>query len=548
MISIGVDIGSFSIKIAEIESTSKSYVIRNLQEIPLTLDLTKDKKIEIIDTIRTLFTRYDLEKTQFVFALPQKSISMRLLQFPFRERFKVQKAVASQLEDDLPFSQDDAIFETKIVRFKGKGSDVLAMAAPKDRVGEVLSMAHDCGVDPTLISAESLALGNLFERWSEPPPESAEFAHDIPAPRNADLILNIGHLNSQLLVFCEGIMIGARNIDWGGKNMADAIGAKYGMNYIQAVRELQLKGFLLMEKGQGTKEQLAFSQTIEKSLQELVASMRLKMFELQSEFNLQWSKGLMLGGGSLLKNLGAFLTMCFEMPFNRYKQFEIHPAVNFETTAHLESVTGVAIGLALEALKRPRNPAPNFLKGEFAQQSHFFETLWQKWGYSAQLLGTAFIFLIIFAIARESLSQRLLDESDRVLRLQAESIAGLKGKRGGNDNIRKFLSNVEKDARNRKQAEKVTHLNSALDMLNLISAQLPPGAILPLEIKRISIDNEVAEVHGYTGSVAGVQRVQAVLQKVSSTGKAEAIQSRISTPPGQTPFAFRLNIQRYAGG
>ena len=99
MISVGVDIGAFSIKIAEVEATSKSYAIRRLQEFPLSLDLTKDKKIEIIDTLRTLFSQYDLDQTQFIFAVPQRAVSVHYLRLPFRERFKVQKAIIAQLED-----------------------------------------------------------------------------------------------------------------------------------------------------------------------------------------------------------------------------------------------------------------------------------------------------------------------------------------------------------------------------------------------------------------------------------------------------------------
>ena len=75
MMSVGVDIGSYSIKVAEVEITSKSYIIRKVYEFPLSLDLTKDKKIEIIDTLRTLFQQYNFEKTHFVFAVPQKSVS-----------------------------------------------------------------------------------------------------------------------------------------------------------------------------------------------------------------------------------------------------------------------------------------------------------------------------------------------------------------------------------------------------------------------------------------------------------------------------------------
>ena len=545
---VGVDIGSFSIKIAEVESTSKSYAIRRLEEFPLSLDLTKDKKIEIIDTLRTVFAQYDMERTQFVFAVPQKSVSLRMLDFPFRERFKVQKAVVSQLEDDLPFSQEDAVFETKIVRYSGKGSQVLAMAVPKEKVGDALNLANDCGIHPVIISSESMALNNLFENWANPPPEMPPVAEEIPAPKMADVILNLGHMTSQMLVIADGVLVAVRSIDWGGKNLADAIGAKYSLNYLQAMRELQSKGFLLLEKGQGTKDQIVFSQTLEKSILDLVGALRLKMLELQSEMGLTWGKGFMTGGVAQLKNLGAYLTQSFEIPFNRYKQFEQHPAFAFEATPHLETVSGVAVGLALEALRRPRNPATNFMKGEFAQQSDYFKNLWERWGYTAQLGATAFAILLVFGIVRESLSLHLLEESENVLKRQAEAIAGLKGRRASNEGVRKFINSVEKDAKNRKQAEKVVRINSALDVLNLLSAALPGGANLPLEIKRLSIRNDIAEVHGYTNTAADVGRVQQALQKISTNGRAEPITSQFQKPEGKTPFAFRIHVQRFSAG
>lgn len=549
MISIGVDIGTYSIKIAEVESTARSYVIRRVQEFPLSLDLTKDKKIEIIDTLRTLFAQVNADKTHFVFSIPQSAVSMRLLHFPFRERFKIQKSVAGTLEDDLPFSQEDAVFDIKVVRFLGKGADVMAMAAPKERVGETLNLGHDCGVEPALISTDSVALSNLFERWTDAPPEVPQVEQEIPSPRSADVVLNIGHLTSQLLVYSDGIMIGARAIEWGARNMADAIAAKYGLNYLQGMRELQLKGFLLLEKGVGTKEQLAFSQTIEKSLQDLVAQMRLKMFEMQSEMNLQWTRGLMTGGGSLLKNLGPYMTQNFEIPFNRYKQFESHPAVAFEFSPQLESTTAVAVGLAIEGLKRPRNPATNFLKGEFAQQTHFFESMWNKWGHAAQLAGTAFLLLVVYGMVRESLSIRLVEESDRALIAQAEAIAGLKGKKASANNVQKFLNNVDREAKNRKAAQKVVRINSALDILNKISAAIPPTAQLNMEIKRISIENDSVEVHGYSGSAADNTRISALLAKLSSDGKiAPLTSSNIKVPAGKVRFIYKFKIIRVAGG
>lgn len=548
MISVGVDIGSYSIKVAEIEATSKSYIIRRVQEFPYSPDLTKDKKIEIIDTLRTLFGQYDLENTQFVFAVPQRFISARLLNFPFRERFKIQKAVVSQLEDELPFSQEDAIFDAKIVRYVGKGADVLSMAVPKERISDILQLANDCGVEPLLISAETLGLSNLFEKWDQAPSEVPALAQDLPTDRPAELVVEIGHNSTKILVYAEGMLLGIRTIDWGERNIADAVGQKYGLSPLQALREVQSKGFILLDKSQGSREQAAFSQIIESGMQGLVADMRLKMLELQTELKLQWSKAYLVGGGAQIKNMAGYLTQQFQVPFNKYKQFGHHPAVTFDFSPHLELASGTAVGLALEGLKRPRNPATNFLKEEFARQSHAFEVVWDKWGFTAKVVAATFLLFVVYGITRVALTERLRDASDEIMRRQAESIAKLKGSQANPNRIRKFISMHEKMEKNRKQAERVVKINSALDVLDQVSSSLPSREAIKLEVKRVSIDAENAELQGYSDSLESIAQIQKSLERASANGKAEAVQLRINVPEGQTGFAFRFRINRFAGG
>jgi len=547
MISVGIDIGSYSIKVAEVEATSKGFVVRSVQEFPLSLDLTKDKKIEIIDTLRTLFAQYNFEETEFVFGVPERHVSMRAFNLPFRERFKIQKAIISQLEDELPLTLEDAIFDVKITRYTGKGADVLALAVPKERVSETLDLAHDCGVDPKLISAEGLGLSNVFEPWDQSPPETLPTEQDIPASKPADLVLNIGHTHTQLLVYFDNRLLAVRNIEWGARQMANAIGAKYGLNYLQAMRELQTKGFILVDKAQAQRDQGAFSDVIAASLDPLIAELRLKMLDLQSELNVQWTKGFLLGGVSQLKNLGAFLTQQFQVPFNRYKTFE-HLPVRFESSVHLDMVSGVAVGLALEGLKRPRNPAINLMKGDFAPQSNWVNTFWERWGYTAQLLTAAFFGLLVYGMMRESLSTRLTEESDVVLRNQAEAIAGLKGRQATPSRIEKFISTQEKLSKARKQAEKVVRINSALDILDLVSAAMPSRESINLELKRVVIDGTSAEVQGYTNTPREKEQVQQALQRVSQNGKVEVSNLRIPVPAGRTGFAYRFPIQRVSGG
>jgi general secretion pathway protein L len=253
------------------------------------------------------------------------------------------------------------------------------------------------------------------------------------------------------------------------------------------------------------------------------------------------------GGVSELKNLNGFLTQHLQIAFNKYKQFEHHPTVNFEYTPHLEAVTGVAVGLAVEGIRRPRNPASNFLKGDLAKQAHFFESLWEKWGYAVQIAGAAFVVFLVYAMIRDSLATSLLEQSEKVLKTQAQAVAGIPARQASASRINKFIRAQEALEKGRKQAEKVLKMNSALDVVELISSSLPPKSQVKLEVKRLSVHNDQAEVHGYTQGDYDKETVSKALAKAAS-GAVRPINSRINAPAGRVPFAFKFPVARQGGG
>ncbi len=72
MISVGIDIGRSSVKVAEAEAVARSFVVKRFIEYPLSLDPNKDKKIEVIDILRNLVPQYNTEQTKFVFCVRQE--------------------------------------------------------------------------------------------------------------------------------------------------------------------------------------------------------------------------------------------------------------------------------------------------------------------------------------------------------------------------------------------------------------------------------------------------------------------------------------------
>jgi general secretion pathway protein L len=547
MISVGIDIGSFSVKLAEITASSKSYALTRFQEFPLSVDPNKDKKIEILDILRQISQAYDPGQTRFVLALHQQHVALRFRHFPFKERFKILRSIAFELEDDIPFSQDDAVFDAKITRYIENAADVIAGACPRSYIKDLVSLAQEAGIEPELVTVDGMALGNFLEDWAAPPPTQAQLA-PTPEPRPAELIIDIGHLRTLLVVHSEGSLIHARNIDWGGKNIADAIVAKYGIHYLEAIKELQKKAFILLSSEGATRDQIIFSDVIKGSFELLAQEVKFTQLELATARNLRFTNAHICGGVSQIKNLGPFLTQKWEIPVNRFRHFNLLPQVVIEPSAHAEAVSPTAIAIAIEALRKARNPATNFMKAEFAQKGEALNLFWDKWGYTAKLLAATFVILLVYGFAREMMAINLADQSLQVMKEQAAAISDdLKGRAATPRAIRRFVKQKKEESNARKLAEQVKQVNSALDVLALVHQNAPGPKQLLVELRKVSIDNEIMELHGEVAAPEATAKLRQSLESVAADGRVDPVSPVITAGPGKQAFGFRLKVDRRGG-
>ena len=162
MRSVAIDIGSYSIKVAEVAATTRGYRIVDYSEISLSNDPSQDKRLLVVDALRKVATHYQGRNVRFVFSVSQDKVSLRQKSFPFRERYQITKSLPFQLSDDVPFDQMDAVFEAKFLANYGRNTDILALVCPKKYIKEVVSLANDAGIEPHIVTAEGLGIPNLF--------------------------------------------------------------------------------------------------------------------------------------------------------------------------------------------------------------------------------------------------------------------------------------------------------------------------------------------------------------------------------------------------
>lgn len=545
MKSVGIDIGSYSIKVAEVNISRKSAVVTDFKEYPLSTQPNADQSLEIIETLRNISTNYDSTQTRFVFGIAQNDVSLRRKLFPFRERQKILKSLAFELEDEIPFDLDDTTFEAKILELQGTSSIVMACACPNESILAHLERAKEGHIDPAILSVDSFALSNLFEEWSQSPPETSAATDpektQIDAKKRGRLILMMGHHRSLLLAYNQDSLVSIRSVLWGASEIAKNISRAFNIPLAESLKVVQLRCYILMNSAGANKDQILLSETVKESLVDLSRELKFSVIELQTENNLYFPQLEILGGASNLQNMGPYLTQTLEMPVNQIKPFD-RIGFSFEVTPAIEAAAPVAVGLAIEGLKTARNPALNLRRGLYAKQNQSFNLFWEKWKSAVQIGGAALIIVFIHSILREGYSTALSDSIEDALTKQAKTVGRT------SSNLEKYLTEQKNLIKGRESLAKLDRYSSALDVLTKLTQKLPQnqkeaGINVAIEVGKLSIDNEDLLIEGSISSPGQIGLIENALKQIAS-GEIKKVTATGTNQKMGTPFAYRMKIHR----
>lgn len=544
MRSIGIDIGEYSIKIVELLQNKKNISINQIQEKVLNLNGSEqDRELEAIEFMRHFISSKDFSNTRFVMAVRQDKVTSRFKTFPFSDRLKIQKSLSFEMEEDIPFDADTCIFESKVIRTQGPSAEILASAVPKRHIEKIISLASDFGIELYCITIEGLAFANLIENWDQPAPTSlAKFTLDDQEKpkRNIQLILNLGHKKTLLTAFENSRLLFTRSLFWGADQLIQDIIKRYQLPILDAVRTLQSKGQLLLTKQDASFEQVQLSDVLGKSLRELVRDLQISVLELQSEFNADITEIRMTGGASLIQNLGGFLTQHLEIPCNPLPLLESYTAslaaLGMTATLDVDARFNEAVSFALEAYKKPRAPAANLLKGEFAKQNDRLKVLWLQWGSVAQIAMASLVVLLIWSIFREGFSNTLVEKGDAALKTQAKTVAHLPKKQANEAGVKKYIRENKKKATELKMIAQVAQMNSALEILKKVSEAAPGKDQIKIDLMNFQVKDDLVQMIGYANSI---KEVNLLIQNLKSLSSSRQI---INQPGTLSPVTHRVSF------
>ncbi|MBC7419498.1 MAG: pilus assembly protein PilM [Bdellovibrio sp.] len=554
MRSIGLDIGEYSVKIVELIQNKKNISVNQLQEKVLSADASpQDKELEAIEFVRAFMASGDFSQARWVMAVRQDQVTTRFKKFPFSDRLKIQKSLSFEMEEDIPFDTDNCIFDAKVVHSQGLTSDVLASAVPKNHIEKIIDLAGSFGIDLSVISIEGLAFANLIEDWEHQPPviakESLELTEVEKPKKNVQIILNIGHKKTLFTAYEDQRLIFVRSLFWGADQLIQEIIKKQEVTRIEATLTLQTQGVLLLNKQGAGFEQAQISNTLSKSLRELVRDLQMTLLEIKSELNAEITQINFTGGASLLQNLGGFLTQHLEVACNPVSLLQAYSGsiASFTTNENLfatESRFATAFSLAIEGFKKPRNPATNLLKGDFAKQNNQAKVLWQQWGRLAQISLAAVLVLFVWTTFREQFSISLTEKGDEALSSQAKNIARLPKKQANAAGIKKYIKENKKKAADLKLVSQVAQMNSALEILKKVSENSPQKEQVKIDLINFQVRDDLVYMVGYANSPKDVTSLAQNLKGLAIDGIVNQQPSNLATVPNRVSFNLSFKADR----
>ncbi|MGA6927009.1 MAG: type IV pilus assembly protein PilM [Desulfosarcina sp.] len=212
---IGLDIGSRSIKAAEISETKKGMTLERFGIIDIAPGLIEDGAIkdaeQVADTIRQLFKNYGIKGPNVALSVGGYSVIVKKINVPSMPEEQLQDTISFEAEQYIPFDISDVNLDFQILGENENNPNqmnVLLVAAKKEMVNDYVNLAQMAGLNPCIIDVDAFALQNIYEFNASPATDENIALIDIGASKTS---LNI--LKGKSSVFMRDVSLGCGQIN-----------------------------------------------------------------------------------------------------------------------------------------------------------------------------------------------------------------------------------------------------------------------------------------------------------------------------------------------
>jgi type IV pilus assembly protein PilM len=225
--SIGLSIGTSSIKMVELKNSGKQWKLLHFGIVQLPEDVVINREIlnpiAVVDSIKTLVAQIKLKSKNVCTSLSGTSLIIKRMQLEVPNLRDLQDSVFWEAEQYLPFDVSEVVMDYQLLsRTKDSKTDVVLVAVKKSVLDTYMACVEDSGLKPKIVDVDFFALQNLFEA-------------SYPAnPSEAVALVDIGASATKIVVVQNGVPVFTKDSAVGGRMLTAEIQKNLSLNYVDA--------------------------------------------------------------------------------------------------------------------------------------------------------------------------------------------------------------------------------------------------------------------------------------------------------------------------
>ncbi len=323
--SLGVDIGTYSVKVVRIEAGKDGTKV-----LGFGIEKVLDKNYRDALSKALLKAKSSSDQSAVISVAGQGVVS-RYIELPLMNKSELESSMRFEIEKYVPFPLGEVSADYAVIhemREKAK-MYVLIAAAKNDLVAKKVNLAQEVNLNLKAVDLDCLALANF-----------ASEAAGLSGKGNCFGIINIGKSVSNIDILVDGIPYLSRDIFIGGEDITKKMVEGLELEYAEAEK-------LKNDPGQKKEELLTIWDPV---LNNLAAEIRVSLDYFEARNNRAVDMIYITGGSSRLDGIEAYLNQLLAVNISKLdytEKLKFDESVNIEEFRSSQDLLAVAIGLAL---------------------------------------------------------------------------------------------------------------------------------------------------------------------------------------------------------
>jgi type IV pilus assembly protein PilM len=233
---VGLDIGSRSIKAAEITETKRGLALKRFGIVDIAHGAIEEGTINdpetVAESIKQLFKSYNIKESNVAVSIGGYSVIVKKISVQTMDEEKLQETIHFEAEQYIPFDISDVNLDFQILGESESNPgqmNVFLVAAKKEMVNDYINLVNLAGLNPCIVDVEAFALQNTFEANYDMQSENTALI-DIGASKTSlnilkgnsslfmrDVSLGCGQINQKIMSLIECSFEEAEQLKFGDK-------------------------------------------------------------------------------------------------------------------------------------------------------------------------------------------------------------------------------------------------------------------------------------------------------------------------------------------